>query len=152
MSLRVWLPLTRDANNQGLSNITTEIHGPTSSVYGKIGSCYEFDGSNDYISLAGEELYSIIRGGAHPMSFAFWVYHNDSTRGIIFGDYRLSGYIDFNIELTSDHTIRFYWHNVPNKIFSGSEVALQGWTHIVITYDGTKVLIYKNGTLLSDVY
>ena len=50
MSLQVWLPLNEDLHNQGLYK-TNIISGGDISINGngKIGSCYYFDGSNDYI-------------------------------------------------------------------------------------------------------
>ena len=38
-------------------------NGATVNAAGKIGSCYSFDGSNDLISLTGNDLYDIISGG-----------------------------------------------------------------------------------------
>jgi len=80
-----------------------------------------------------------------------WIYHNDSTRAILFGDHELSGNINFNIELSTAHRIRFYWNGSPDKTFnSESSVGLQTWTHITVTYNGDTILIYKNGTLITD--
>lgn len=153
MALQVWMPLTDSVNNQGLSNnITIENNGPVISNQGKIGSCYQFDGEDDYISLIGDELYTAIRGGTHPFSVAFWVYHNDDTRAIILGDYMLPGAINFNIELLANHTVRFYWNATPNKIFANSSVGLQTWAHVAIVYTGTEVDLYVNGALISDKY
>ena len=51
MSLKVWLPLNGNLNNQGLSNIKIINNGATIDPSGKIGSCYSFDGSDDFISV-----------------------------------------------------------------------------------------------------
>lgn len=151
MSLRVWLPLNGDPRQQGASTVAATVSGATVNTSGKIGSCYSFDGSDDYISLEGSELYSIIKGGSYPFSISFWVYHNDTTRAIIFGDYGLSGAIGFNVELSSTHQVRFYWNGSPDKTFGAeSNVAVQGWSHIAITYSGTLLNIYKDGVLSSD--
>jgi len=50
MSLRVWLPLTNNTNNYGLTNIIVTNNGATVNTSGKIGSCYEFNDSKN-ISL-----------------------------------------------------------------------------------------------------
>jgi hypothetical protein len=61
--------------------------------------------------------------------------------------------MQFNIELTTDHRIRFYWAGSPDKKFaSASAVSLSNWTHIALTYDGNQVLIYKDGILQTDKY
>lgn len=154
MSLKVWLPLCGDLKQYGTSDIVASNNGATINTNGKIGSCYSFDGSDDYISLNNPTaLYNVFKGGTQQFSITFWIYHNDSTRAIIFGDYGLTGSISFNIELTTTHQVRFYWAGTPDKNFnSTSSVGLQTWTHISLTYDGSKVNIYKNGILLSDVY
>lgn len=150
MSLQVWLPLNGDLHNQGLSNITVTNNGATVNTSGKIGSCYNFDGNDDYISLTSSVLYSIITGGNQPFSIAMWVYHADATRAILFGDYGLGG-INFNIELTTGHALRFYWAGSPDKNFTITVDASQ-WTHICLVYDGTQILVYKNGIIQSDKY
>jgi len=64
MSLKVWLPLNGSLENKGISNLTIVESGVVVNTAGKIGSCYSFDGSNDYISLTGSVLYDIIKGGS----------------------------------------------------------------------------------------
>lgn len=152
MALQVWLPLINNLNNNGVANINIIASGTEINSAGKLGSSYQFDGSDDYISLDGNSLYNIFKGGNYPFSIAFWIYHNDSNRGIIFGDYGLSGTIRFNIELTTSHRIRFYWDASPDKTFSTeTNVELQKWNHIAITYDGLKINCYKNGICSSDI-
>ena len=143
MSLRVWLPLNGDLRNFGCSDVEITNNGATINDSGKIGKCYSFDGSDDYISLTDSLLYNIFKGGTTPFSIAMWVYHNDSTRAILFGDYNLTGAINFNIELTTSHTVRFYWASSPDYNTT-INVGNQVWTHIILVYDGTKLLSYKN--------
>lgn len=153
MSLQVWLPLNGVLENNGLSNLAVTNSGASINTSGKIGSCYSFDGSDDYIELSSADLYPIFSGGSQPFSIAFWIYHADSTRAIIFGDYSLTGTIGFNIELTTAHQFRFYWNGTPDKNFdSNSSVGDSTWTHLCVTYDGSKICLYKNGSVISDVY
>lgn len=81
-----------------------------------------------------------------------WVYHADDSRAILFGDYGLNGKIDFNIELTAAHEVRFYWSNNPSKVASSTIVTQNAWSHLVIIYDGTKITFYKDGLKTSDIY
>ena len=153
MSLQVWLPLNGDLHNQGLSNITAINNGATVDNSGKIGKCYSFDGNDDFISISCSDLYNTFSGGSQPFSIAFWVYHADTTRAIIFGDYGLSGAIGFNVELMTSHQVRFYWNGTPDKHFNvNASVGINTWTHIIITYDGNEICIYKNGVQQSDKY
>ena len=155
MALQVWLPLNGNLNNNGLSDVTVTNNGATVDDNGKIGKCYSFDGNDDFISISCSDLYNTFSGGSQPFSIAFWVYHADTTRAVIFGDFGLSGTINFNIELTSDaHRVRFYWNGgTPDKIFNtNSSVGINTWTHIVLVYDGNEICIYKNGVQQSDKY
>ena len=149
MSLQVWLPLTKDLRQQGLSNVTATNNGATfNASNGKLGGSYTFDGSDDYISLNGSTLYSTIKGGSYPFSVAMWIYRADATRAILFGDYSLTGAINFNIELTTGHAVRFYWAGSPDKNSSATLMTANDWTHLAITYNGTQLCFYKNGTLM----
>ena len=150
MRLRVWLPLNGDLHNQGLNNVIVTNNGATVNTSGKIGSCYSFDGTDDYISLTSSILYDVIKGGTIPFSIAMWVYHADATRGVLFGDYNLSGAIKFNIELTTNHNVRFYWGGSPD-LTTDIIVANAEWSHIVITYDGTKIIGYLNGSAVESI-
>lgn len=80
-----------------------------------------------------------------------WVYHADNSRAILFGDYSLSGSINFNIELYTSHSVRFYWGGAPDTSGSHTLVTQGGWTHIAIVYNGADIKFYKNG-ILTDTY
>ncbi|MBR2166939.1 MAG: hypothetical protein IJ920_01170 [Paludibacteraceae bacterium] len=42
--------------------------------------------------------------------------------------------------------MRFYWNGTPDKHFNvNASVGINTWTHIIITYDGNEICIYKNG-------
>ena len=150
MALQVWLPLNGNLENRGLSNTTVAVSGAAVDNSGKIGSCYKFDGSDDYISINSSILYSAFKGQAQPFSIAMWCYHMDTTRAILFGDYQLSGGIGFNIELKTNHIFRFYWNNNPDYS-STVDVGLNTWTHVAVTYDGSSLCFYKNGVIENTV-
>lgn len=80
-----------------------------------------------------------------------WIYHADNSRAILFGDYSLSGSINFNIELNASHSVRFYWGGAPDTSGSHTLVTQGGWTHIAIVYNGADIKFYKNG-ILTDTY
>ena len=145
MSLQVWLPLNGNLNNQGLSEVTVTNSGATVDSNGKIGSCYSFDGNDDFISLTSSSLYSTIKGGSLPFSITTWAYRADTTRAILFGDYTLSGSIDFNLEFTTSNKVRFYWRADPDLVFDNAVVATSKWSHIAVTYDGSTIKCYIDG-------
>lgn len=145
MSLQVWLPLTGDLRNQGLLGDTVITnHGATINNNGKIGQCYAFDNNSSYISIQSNQLFTMLNGSMQPMSFCFWIYHADTTRAIIFGDYSVTGGNNFNIELTTGHVLRWYW-GTPDLSISTMNVGLNTWTHVAFTYNGTTLKGYING-------
>ena len=63
MALQIWLPLNGDLTQQGLSNVTVTNNGATVDNNGKIGKCYSFNGSSNYITISS---FSV------PENFSFW--------------------------------------------------------------------------------
>lgn len=147
MGLVCWLPLNGNLNDNGCGMTTIINSGATVNSSGKIGSCYAFDGTDDYIALAGTKLFNCFKGVNQPFSIAMWVLHADSTRAILFGDYATSGGIGFNIELYESHVVRFYWNSSPDYVPSGMNVGANVWHHIAFTYDGSSIKSYLDGVL-----
>ena len=151
MSLRVWLPLTKDLRNQGLDDVTVTNNGATFNSAGKLGGCYTFDGTDDFINLGN--ISSYFTGSTHPFSICFWIYSSESgTRGVIFSSYGLTSTSNFfSLEINSgsvtNNSLRFDWKASPDW---ASDVILtpNTWIHVGITYDGTLVKFYKNGELI----
>ena len=142
MSLLIRLPLNGNLNNYGSASATATNNGATVDD-----DNYTFDGNDDYISLNCSTIYNIIKGGSVPFTVSFWVYHADSTRAILFGDYGLSGAINFNIELNTSHQVRFYWNGSPDYTDQNISVEINEWTHVALTYDGSALRFYTNGVL-----
>ena len=146
MSLRVRLPLDGNLENKGLDLISVTNSGATINTAGKVGQCYSFDGTDDYISLSG--LGNIFKGGSNPFSMSFWFYHTgNSRRGVIFGNYGLISSNRFNVELTAANVLRFWWDGSPDWTISTFTIPTQTWIHCTIVYDGSAVRIYKDGVL-----
>lgn len=154
MSLRVWLPLNGDLHNQGLSNITVTNNGATVNNSGKIGSCYSFDGTDDFIKIEGTKLTEIFTGGSQQFSVCMWIYNNETAanRAILFGNYTVSPSTSsafFNIELmSSSNQIRYDWKANPDWNAGSNTVIPTGtWTHLCCSYDGAQEYVYLNGQL-----
>ena len=56
MALRVWLPLNGDLENKGISDYEIRSANITITNDGKIGKCYNFNGSNSYINITNFEI------------------------------------------------------------------------------------------------
>lgn len=152
MALQVWLPLNGDLRNQGLANVTVTNNGATVNSAGKIGSCYAFDGNDDYIAISGQQLFDCFKGGDTQFSLCMWIYNGESSgaRGVLFGDHGTTGAVSINIELNGNaynNSIRFYWTANPDWAASNSIITPNSWSHLAITYSGTDVKVYVNGVL-----
>lgn len=152
MSLKIWLPLNGDLRNNGLDDVTITNNGATIDNNGKIGKCYYFDGTDDYINLGNIGHYF----DGSPFSITFWIKsEEDGTRGIILSAYGLSSTSNFfALEVngssgTLDNYLRFDWLGADIKLFQGA-VTPNTWLHFAVVYNGTKVICYRNGELYGD--
>ena len=143
MSLQVWLPLTKDLRQQGLSNVGVINNGATySSTGGKLGGCYSFDGTDDNFSYIPnvDEL--------ETFSVAVWICPAAATpKGVIFGLER-GTYWQFELYQNTigirDNSIGW---NGTRKNFSTGTYMANGWTHLVVTYNNGELKVYRDGTL-----
>ena len=152
MGLQVWLPLNGNLANQGLTDVTAINNGATIDNNGKIGKCYSFDGSDDFINLGS--IGSFFDGSA--FSICFWIYSlENKTRAAVFSSYGLSSTSNFfGLELNSsngsycNNNLRFDW--LGSDTYSPADfITYNAWTHVCVTYDGiNKINMYKNGELI----
>ena len=138
MSLRVWLPLNGDLHNQGLDEIAMTNSGAVVDNSGKIGKCYSFDGSNDYLS-SSYNFYN------PTYSICTWIYTTSTATQCICCD-RTSVGSGFAVFL----------YNKKLRIDSGGYGLLwetsytfptSTWFHLAIVYDGTATSYFINGEL-----
>ena len=149
MSLQVWLPLTKDLRQQGLSNATVTNNGATySSTGGKLGGCYIFDGIDDYLSLTINNIIS----SNNAFSICSWV---NLTSGnsyypmFFFGTATPNGSGVSGVSLHGSLCNRLEGSDgihVIDKTFS-TNVTVGSWHHVTITYDGASLKYYCNGVL-----
>ena len=146
MSLRVWLPLNGNLNNQGLSDIAVTNNGATIDNNGKIGKCYYFDGT--YISfnrplpnpcsaftICGWVKLSTgyaANNGLHLISF------ETSYGRICISKDGLAVRVLLNYNGTTSAT---------GSTATASSVSANVWNHYAVTFDSGKINIYINGQL-----
>lgn len=155
MSLQVWLPLTGDLRNQGLS-VTTFTGTPTWKTYGKL--------MNSSLNLQNRITCSTpALNGIQFFSIAFWSRieaNPDSTANwmdiIGFTDVSTSGSTgQFRFETGYGNTAYggIHWHdNATNAIINGSYTyntasEYNNWHHIVVTISDIAVKSYYDGQL-----
>ncbi|MEM9022946.1 MAG: LamG-like jellyroll fold domain-containing protein, partial [Bacteroidota bacterium] len=115
------------------------------------GNALDFDGSNDYVDIG-----DVLLDGLSTFSLEAWIYptalitnaaptgHNNFEGAIM----HKSGAADDNMGLSvTTGGLAFYIDNGSNNSLTGSTPALNTWTHVAATYDGTTMTIYQNGVL-----
>ena len=144
MSLVVWLPLTKDLRQQGLSNIKVENHNATLNTAGKLGSCYYFNGSQQWLQ------FDTVLGDYYnnDWSIACWLKPTDSTRSVIISEYSSTGASNVGLELTASRVVRLYWNGSPDINFTtAGALPINEWTHLTVTKQARVVKVYFNGEL-----
>lgn len=146
MSLQIWSPLNENKplRNKGLFPCLFSIPSDdtvTLASTGKFGKSWSFDGNTSYIQVGCKKLFN------YPnWTYCCWIYNDDSGgRSVLLGNYGLTGASGINIEKTTTEKVRFYWNGSPDITFSDSVLPVGKWTHLAITYDGTKIYAYING-------
>lgn len=150
MSLQVWLPLNGDLRNQGISDVTVTNNDATINTSGKIGSCYEFNGSG-YLK---ESTYDWTNFNTSTFSLCCW-YKEPSP--VASGNSQIicvgtsSGWNNIRFGLlrrTSNGYPMFSVSNGSSAIqynFTANSFTLDTWNHIAITYDNGHIIMYLNG-------
>ena len=141
MSLVVWLPLINNVENQGNSNITITNNGATSATGGKLGNCYYFNGSAQYLQFS-DTLGDIY---VKDFTWAVWLKPTDSTRGVIVSEYSSSGSSNVAFELSASLGVRVYWNGSPDIYPTGCTLTKDVWTHVAIVKTTNKIDFYING-------
>jgi hypothetical protein len=125
------------------------INGATYTASGKINWAYDFDGSNDYISLSGLNIswYSAV-------SFNCWINWDLDTWGIqdVIND-RKTWWSGTWFVFYHTWSAWKFWYRTLNNNSTSDEITESDtyiptwtWTMITCTYDGTTVRLYKNAT------
>jgi len=127
-------------------NDGTLTNGPVWTA-GKVGGALEFDGSNDYVLVAGD---ASLPYGSTARTVAMWVYTNVSSwdrnahtplhYGL--GSTRRA----FGLDIDYYPNMQFYtW---DDDFYFDAGVPLEGWVHVAIIYDGaTGIQAYSQGEL-----
>lgn len=144
MSLAVWLPLNGDLHNQGLNNINITNTNATLNDNGKIGKCYNFNGSNNYI-----KGNTFLNNNSTAFSFSCWVNFNS-----ISGNQCLFS----NRTVTSEGGFSIFYGSGVFRFDSGSRwsftspvsISANTWYHFCFTWEKNKnenKKYYCNGEL-----
>lgn len=142
MSLRIWLPLTGNLNNNGLEDTTVSSTNTTIDSNGKIGSCYSFNGSSSY--LLGTQNF--LSNNTEDWTFCCWMKVNNSHNGCLFScrnSINNNGIAVFyyNSQWIIDDGVR--WQFTPTVTINANI-----WYHVcVVRKKGVGKYLYINGIL-----
>jgi hypothetical protein len=138
VSLRVWLPLNGTLDNQGLDDVVVTNNGATIDNSGKIGKCYSFDGSNDYISFP----YSF---PSEDWSYSIWFYTTATTTQTL-GCCRSAGGLGFSVFLISKKIrIDGVVGNSNQEWTINYTYPINIWVNLIITSKNGLIKYYING-------
>ena len=152
MSLQVWLPLTGDLRNQGLSDIEFTNSNATIDNNGKIGKCYYFNAS----AYLKESAYDWTNFNTSEFSLCCW-YKEPSP--VASGNSQIicigtsSGWNNIRIGLlrrTSNGYPMFSVSNGSSAVqynCTATTFTLDTWNHIACIYKNGEIKIYLNGIL-----
>ncbi len=151
MSLQVWLPLTKDLRQQGLSNVMVINNGATFNSTGKLGGCYYFNrSSSNYLKINNP-----LTSSANGVSMAFWVKlpSNGSVNDQLVHIGNGSGWTNNRFTCFvrgGNSTLIFCCGDGTNSTqynCVSSALTLNQWIHVTCTYKLNKMMIYLNGVL-----
>ena len=133
-------------DRSGQGNNGTLTNGPTRAA-GKVGQGLSFDVVNDYVEAADS---ASLRVGVPSFTFSAWL-NPGSVSSCSTGG---AGCMVFNKENSYEWGIdnqNIVWWAIRNTspgwawVSSGLSAPTNTWTHIVITYNGSNIITYKNG-------
>lgn len=138
MSLQVWLPLTKDLSQQGLSNVEATNSGATySSTGGKLGGCYNF--TNNYCAV-NVSLSTTV-------SIACWT--KTSTNGKMSWVLEDDAYGYLNLYEQDIYTLNAGdSNNNPFKTSTNTNISCLHdgqWHHFVVTFGNNIAKLYIDG-------
>ena len=143
MALQVWLPLNGNLDNQGLSNITVTNNGATVNDNGKIGKCYSFNGSSQYIDFSS---YASQLRELSEVSICFWCYISNASSNKLFCIRDNKGRHQLSLN-SKEFSFRDTSNEGGNLRVISNTITVNTWTHIAICYKSGSLYIYKNGEL-----
>lgn len=139
MSLRLWLPLNGNLDNQGLSDTAVTNSGTTVGNVGKLGKCCAFDGSKSTYLRFNDPFTS----ATTEFSIAMWVRTSNSVTACL-----------WNGRTTTGKSIALFFVNSKIRFDDDNQhagtvtIATNTWYHIACTYQrGGRKRIYVNGVL-----
>ncbi len=151
-----WWPFTGNANDLSGNGNNGANNGATLTVdrFSNSNSAYNFNGSSDFIQVTHNSSLTFTTG----VSFSFWLNVPDSslnTTGIqerqAIGKQRTPSASGIGFETTDGSTPKLapqFYIQGGAQYEDNSPITINTWHHLVGTYDGTILKLYKNSFLI----
>ena len=139
----IWLPLLEDLSNQGLASISVANNGATISSDGKIGSCYTFDGTDDYM------LVDSVDGSASEITFCCWFSPLSGFTSAHLMDARASSGVGYQPMYVTASSIQVGGSSTAYPYFYTTFTAGE-WYHIAVVYSSFACTLYVNGAAIGE--
>ena len=150
MSLRVWLPLTKDLRNQGLDDVTVTNNGATFNSAGKLGGSY-----TGRIDVSSSIIPTVLNGS--EFTVAFWIYINEVPTG--------PGVVDTYVMACGTGGTRAQFHIAIRQNGAGFAFCFYSddytfyntvtdkvgkWMHVVCAFKNNTQIVYVDGTKVGE--
>jgi len=116
---------------------------------GKFDSCYDFDGTTDYLSFADSTDWDIFGSTTGDVTLCGWVYCDDAAGSIqrFVGHFEDATAYQWVIMRASTGSFNLYfrWNNIVRINISGGALAQNTWHHVAVVRIGAEVGIYVDG-------
>jgi glucose/arabinose dehydrogenase len=135
------------ANDSSPAKNNGTVNGPTSTASGKFGRALSFDGTNDRVDVPDAGTLDLTNGmtleaWVKPTTNAGWrtaILKERGTTDLLYALYASNG--------AKPQTEAFT--GAENASGGTAALALNAWTHLASTYDGTNLRLFVNGTQVS---
>lgn len=139
MSLRVWLPLIENTDNQGISSLNTFSYNTLiQQTDGKLGKCYSgqsiYHLENDFLSNEWSLCAWVKSAG--------WSQYNDI---ILCKNTSSADNCQFYFSIINGATLNFAVNTGSSGLTFNYTFATNTWYHVAATYNGSEYALYING-------
>lgn len=142
------------ANDSSGQGNTATLNNGVASVVGKNGRAASFDGVNDYITIPNSASTNI---SGSALTLSMWINPQPIASGdsVVIGKFwnatMSSPYYQYGLELGGGSRTDFIVGTAAGQLVAsgGTTLPYNQWSHLAVTFDGSQVRTYVNGTLVN---